>query len=181
MPKRQLPSLRENIYDLIEESFREPFAFPEFPKVKVAAPKVNVSETAKEIKVTADIPGVKSEDLKVEIGEDSISISGKTQKEKEEKKKRFYRYERQYGAFRRVLPLPAIVDSGKAKAELKEGVLTVTIPKAKAAPSKKVSVKAAVSKTKKKVVRRPAKKKAKKKAAKKKAKKKAKKRTGKKK
>ncbi len=79
--------------------------------------------------VTADLPGIKPEDVSVELHEGQVTISGKRESEKEETGKTFHRIERQYGEFRRTVSLPVPVDEHKITAAYKDGVLTVVLPK----------------------------------------------------
>ncbi len=89
-------------------------------------PRIDFVETDTDFEILVDLPGVNPDDVDVEIRNGSLWISG----EKEEKRKTYHRIERRHGAFRRTIPLVAEVDEGLVKAEYKEGVLTVTIPKA---------------------------------------------------
>jgi HSP20 family protein len=98
-------------------------------------PIVDVTETAKEIRVTAELPGLDEKDLEVSIQEDSLWIKGEKREEHEAERGDIYRSERQYGAFERMIPLPAEVDADKIKASFKKGVLRVTLPKTKEAQS----------------------------------------------
>lgn len=107
-------------------------------------PRVDVTENGKEVRITAELPGVEEKDVEVSLSGDAITIKGEKREEKEEKGEEQYRLERSYGAFRRSFPLPCEVDADKATASFKKGVLTVTLPKtAEAAKSKKIAVKAA--------------------------------------
>jgi HSP20 family protein len=98
-------------------------------------PKIDVVQRGNELLVRADLPGVNPDDVVVEISDDAITISGERQQEREEERGSIYRFERTYGAFYRVIPLPegAIVD--RAKASFKDGVLEITVP----APPEQVS------------------------------------------
>lgn len=107
-------------------------------------PRIDVKETDKEVIVTAELPGVKAEDVEVQLYADSLSLSGEKRAEKEEKKANYYRVERSYGYFQRTLPLPAGIDRDAISATTQDGVLTVKLPKTKAAQeaAKKIEVKA---------------------------------------
>jgi len=100
----------------------------------VSTPRVDVYQTQNDVVVKAEIPGVSKEDLNVYIDENSIRLSGQTKKEEELKDENIYRMERHYGSFSRTIPLPVEVKSEQAKAEYKDGILTITIPKVE--PSK---------------------------------------------
>jgi HSP20 family protein len=99
------------------------------------APPIDVIQRGNEMVVRADLPGMKPDDLAVEVSEDAITISGERRQELEEDRANLYRFERSYGTFFRAIPLPegAIVD--QAKASFKDGVLEITVP----APSEQVS------------------------------------------
>lgn len=109
-------------------------------------PKINVSETDKEVQVTADLPGIDEKDIEVTLSDGILSIKGERKAEKEEKdeKKSFHRIERSYGLYRRSIALPCEVEENKIKADFAKGVLTIKMPKSAKAKSKvkKISVKA---------------------------------------
>jgi len=98
-------------------------------------PEVDVTETGKEVRVTAELPGMEEKDLEVSLIDGALTIKGEKREEHEEEKGDYYRSERQYGAFERMIPLPSEVDADKAKASFKKGVLKITLPKTKEAQS----------------------------------------------
>lgn len=106
-------------------------------------PCVDVSESEKEFVVTAELPGMAEKDVDVSIQNGILTIKGEKKEEKEEKSKNLYRMERPYGAFQRSIELPSEIDKDKAEASYKSGVLTIKLPKTKAAQqeAKKVPVK----------------------------------------
>ena len=93
-------------------------------------PEVNVAETEKAVEVTMELAGMKPEEVKVEILEGRLWITGEKKEETEEKGKTWHRIERKTGQFRRVLPLPTKVEAERVEALMKEGVLKVVLPKA---------------------------------------------------
>jgi len=105
-------------------------------------PKVDVSETDNEIKVVANVPGVDPNKIDIEVGEDYLSISGRVDKEVEDEDKngKVYRYEREYGEFRREFSLPARVNKDGIIAKAKNGVLSITLPKSEEERKAKVKV-----------------------------------------
>jgi HSP20 family protein len=105
-------------------------------------PKVDVVETENEFEVTVDLPGMKREDVHVEVKDGDLWISGTRAEEKEEKGKTYHRVERRYGEFRRVFPLPTTVDGDKMVAKYDNGVLRITAPKMEEAKPKRIEVKA---------------------------------------
>ena len=110
--------------------------------VSTLFPKVDVEETENEIKVTANIPGIDAEKINVEVGDDYLSLSGKIEKEQksEDKRGKVYRYEREFGEFRREFALPARVNKDGIIAKSKNGVLYITLPKSEEEKKKKVKI-----------------------------------------
>src|SRR6185436_7414351 len=92
-------------------------------------PAVDIEETEAAFVVKADLPDVKKEEIKVHVQEGVLTIEGERKQEKEEKGRRFHKIEREYGRFVRRFALPSEVDGGNVRAELKDGVLTVSLPK----------------------------------------------------
>jgi HSP20 family protein len=103
-------------------------------------PQVDVTETEKDVKVCADIPGVDAKDIDVSVEAGMLTIKGEKKYEREEKEKGQYRMERSYGSFERAIALPAEVDESKAKAEFNNGVLRLTLPKKPGAPSRRKKI-----------------------------------------
>lgn len=94
-----------------------------------SAPAINVSETEDTFKVEAALPGIDAKDVKVETAGGVLSISGERKEEKQEKEGSYLRQEMSYGSFIRSVTLPETADGTKAKAEFRNGILTVTVPK----------------------------------------------------
>jgi HSP20 family protein len=92
-------------------------------------PRVDVTETDKEIKVAAELPGLDEKDIEVLLSGNLLTISGEKKAEQEEKRENYYRMERSYGSFQRSVQLPAEVDEDKIEATFKKGVLTISLPK----------------------------------------------------
>jgi len=107
-------------------------------------PSVDVIDDEKEIKVTVELPGLDEKDIDLSLTADSLTIKGEKKKEKEEKGKNYHRTERMYGAFSRTIPLPVEIETDKAEASFKKGVLTITLPKSAKAlkETKKIPIKA---------------------------------------
>jgi HSP20 family protein len=95
----------------------------------VLKPTLDLSATDKEYAITLEIPGVDEKDVRLEIVDDTLTIQGEKKQENEQKSKDFYRMERSYGSFRRVLSLPQDADQEHVKATFMKGVLTVTLPR----------------------------------------------------
>ena len=107
-------------------------------------PAMDVSETENEWVVQVELPGLSKEDIKVGVENDVLSIEGeKGHESSEDKDKRYHRAERTYGTFKRSFTLPSAVDTEKISADYRDGVLTLTLPKAEAAKPKEIEVKVA--------------------------------------
>jgi HSP20 family protein len=127
--------LRNQINRVFDDFWGESWLAPHREIAAGFWPQVDVTETDKEIKVSADIPGVESKDIDVSVENGTLVIKGEKKYEREEKEKGQYRMERSYGSFERSIELPAEVDESKAKAEFKKGVLRLTLPKRPGAQS----------------------------------------------
>lgn len=93
------------------------------------SPRVDVYQTDADVIVKAEIPGISKEDLNVYVDENSIRLSGQSKRGNEYKDENIYRTERLYGSFSRTIPLPVKIKSDQAKAEYKDGILSITVPK----------------------------------------------------
>ena len=103
-------------------------------------PPVDVFEEADCIRITAEIPGVKPEDVKISLEGNLLTVHGTKQQEAEEKTERVHRYERTYGAFERSFTLPSSVEPTDIKATYDNGVLTVLLPKSERAKPRQIEV-----------------------------------------
>jgi HSP20 family protein len=110
-------------------SFRWP-SFAHFATSESAAwsPKIDVFERDNRLVTRVDLPGLKKEEVSVEVTDGHLALSGERKHEKEEKKDNFYRSEREYGSFYRAVPLPQGVKLEDVKATFSEGVLEVSVP-----------------------------------------------------
>lgn len=103
-------------------------------------PVVDIFEEPELLRITAEIPGVKPEDVKISIEGNLLTIAGTKEQVAEEKAERVYRYERSYGAFERSFTLPATVDADHIKAAYENGVLNMVLPKVEKARPRMVKV-----------------------------------------
>ena len=133
-PFRALRS-REDVVDF-DDLVREMFGRTE----GVLEPAIDVSEADGDVVVKASVPGVEKEQLHVSVENDRLTVRGETRKEEEKKGKNYFRREIRSGTIQRSIALPVEVDGDKAKAELKNGMLTVRIPKSSKARSREVQV-----------------------------------------
>lgn len=105
------------------------------------APRADVSETDVGFCITAEVPGIKREDVKINIEDHVLSIRGEKKQEKDEKSETFHRIERFYGSFSRSFSLPENVDEEKIEAVFNDGLLTLTIPKTEVEKPKSIEIK----------------------------------------
>jgi HSP20 family protein len=132
--------LRSRMNRLFDEFFERPFGLGLFPGESSLlgdfAPRLDISETDKEVTISVELPGLEPEDINISLDRNALTISGEKRVEREEKGERFYRVERSYGSFHRSIPLPDEVDEDKIDASFKRGVLKVKLPKTQAAQEK---------------------------------------------
>ena len=133
-----------------DEAFNRlmPGVFSRFPRVgaenggKFAwAPSADISETDQEYLIRAELPAVKKEDVKVTLDQGMITIHGERKEEKETRDEKFHRVESFRGAFSRSFSVPDNIDEKAIRADSKDGVLTVHLPKSKATTARTVEVK----------------------------------------
>ncbi len=104
------------------------------------APEVEVFQKNHELTIRADLPGLKREDVTVDITDNDVTIQGERKHEKEEEREGYYRTERGYGSFCRVIPLPEGAISEQAKANFKDGVLEITMPAPPASKGRRLEI-----------------------------------------
>ena len=138
MWESRFPSLRDEMDKLFEDFFGK----ADFPSITEGAwvPPVDVQDTKKEVIVTMDVPAVDPKEVTISIIEDRLTIKGERRREEEVRDADYYRSERVYGAFQRIIQLPSEVLGDKAKASCKDGVLKIIIPKSQKAVPKEVKV-----------------------------------------
>ena len=110
---------------------------------KIFTPHIELSENDREIKVSAELPGLDEKDVEVSLRDNTLTITGEKKEKKESEEKDYRMKERAYGAFRRSIPLGSEIDAKKVNAHFRKGVLTITLPKAgrDREKKKKISVK----------------------------------------
>jgi HSP20 family protein len=111
----------------------------------LVTPRLDAAEDDRAFRISVELPGMSDKDVAVTVDNRVLTIRGEKKEEQEKKDKDVYRRERAYGSFRRTIELPTEVDSAKIEAKFKDGVLTIELPKAKAAQErvKQIPVKAA--------------------------------------
>jgi len=102
----------------------------------VTSPHVDVSETDKSYEISAELPGLDEKDIKVELKDDVLTLSGEKKEESEKEEKDYHVSERRFGSFRRSFRLPSGVDQDNVSADFKNGVLKIAMPKSATAQKK---------------------------------------------
>lgn len=123
--------------DAFNRFFNEPAA------ARPWTPAVDIAETENELVLTADVPGVKLEEIDIRLEEGNLVLKGTRKFENQEKKGGYHRLERSYGTFQRVFTLPDSVDAEKVNAAYENGVLKVVLPKKEIAKPKQIKVEVA--------------------------------------
>lgn len=130
--------LNETTQQLLDDAFGKDFP----TKAQAWAPAVNVAETKDEFTVTAELPGMKAENVSVDFTDGILTIHGEKVDEKTEKDddRTYYMWERRFGTFQRTLPFPGGIDDKKIVAEFKDGVLAVHLPKTEEVKPKRQAI-----------------------------------------
>lgn len=138
-PFGELGRFRREMDDLWNRFFGE----TRLPRIFVQewAPSADISETKDNVVVRAELPGLEAKDIDVSISGDILNIKGEKKKEEEKKDEHFYCCERYAGSFQRSFRLPVGVKSDKIDATFKNGILTITLPKAEEAKKKQIEIK----------------------------------------
>lgn len=143
-PWREMMSMRETM----DKFFDEPMLSK---SSSIFYPSIGIRETAKDLIVETDLPGVNEEDVEIEVEDNQLIIKGERKHSQESKREDYYHLESSYGAFSRIIALPGNVDSSKAEAEFDKGMLKIVIPKLEERKPKKIAVKPAKKEPKAKV------------------------------
>ncbi len=133
----------QNEIDRLFENFSTGFPSLGNGMTNVTLPSMDVSETDKDIEVTAELPGLEEKDVQINMADNVLTIRGEKKAEKEQKDKNYRLVERSYGSFERSIQLPEGVNADAIKATIDKGVLKVTVPKPVPAQVKTIEVKSA--------------------------------------
>jgi HSP20 family protein len=144
--KRERPRPMFPLYDIeqwLEDMWKNPFSMlPTFwsdlqvPERFEMSPLIDVYEEGTEVVVNADLPGMKKDDIKIDLTENFLTISGEKKKKEKIEREDYFRYERSFGSFCRRFELPGDLDTEKVKAHFEYGVLEIRIPMTKEAEKK---------------------------------------------
>ena len=137
-PEREMMTLREAMDRLFDDAFTRPLSLTE----RRHSPALDLYQTDDDVVVKAALPGMKADDVQINITGDVLGIKGDMKEKNETKEKNYHIREQRWGSFERSVMLPTSVVSDKAKAEFEDGILTITLPKAEEVKPKIVTVKA---------------------------------------
>jgi HSP20 family protein len=137
-PAREMMSLRDAMDRLFDDAFTRPLSLRD----GWSAPAIDMYQTDDEIVVKAALPGIKADEVQINITGDVLTLKGEVRHEEEKKEKAWHIREQRFGSFERSVALPTAVVSDKAKAEFENGVLTITLPKAEEVKPRTITVKA---------------------------------------
>ncbi len=137
-PAREMMTLRDAMDRLFDDAFTRPLRLNDG---HWSAPAVDMYQTDNEIVVKAAIPGVKADDVQINVTGEALTIKGETKEKEEVKEKAYHLREQRWGMFERTLALPTDVIADKAKAEFENGILTITLPKAEEVRPKTINIK----------------------------------------
>jgi len=126
-PLRELDSFHDRI-----QKYFEDFSNFGFTINDAFNPRIDISEDKENINITAEIPGVKKENIKITLQDNILTVEGEKKKEEEKKENNLFRSERMYGSFKRCFTLPVDVDSDKVDAKFEDGTLHIQLKKLKA-------------------------------------------------
>ena len=143
-PLRDLVTAQTDFGRLLREAFA-PFSGETELSTRAWAPAVDIYETDSDIVLKAELPGVDPKDVEVRVEDNTLYLKGERKFEKEVKEQNYHRVERSYGTFARSFSLPNSISADKAKAEFKDGLLTITMPKREEAKPKTVKIDVAAS------------------------------------
>jgi HSP20 family protein len=138
--QNELATLRSGMDDWFESFFRG-LDRPLGLFGQRAWPAIDIAEREDTVLVRAEVPGLKPEEIEISVYGDTLTISGERKESKEDEGDGFYHVESTYGSFRREVTLPTDVDESKIEAVCKDGVLSITLPKAEKSKAVKVKVK----------------------------------------
>jgi HSP20 family protein len=145
-PFEEMEHMMERMFEgMFPRGWMRPFRWDrpllgEFPSVQAWMPKVDLIDREDELVLRAEIPGVDKKDLDISLTRNAVTIKGQTSHEEKEEKGAYYRAELSRGTFTRTLILPADVDTEKAKAEFKDGILELAMPKVEKAKRRSIKL-----------------------------------------
>lgn len=138
-PAREIMTLREAMDRLFDDAFTRPLSFV---REGWSAPAIDMYQTNDEVVVKAALPGIKADDVQINVTGDVLTIKGEMKQEDEKKERSWHIREQRYGSFEHSVVLPTNVVADKAKADFENGILTITLPKTEDVRPRTITVKA---------------------------------------
>lgn len=139
-PLTHVPSLRDDMNRLFDSFLTPTTFFAGGREAGTWAPVVDVAETTDSVTVTAELPGIKPEDVTIDLTGNVLTLRGEKREEREEKGRNWHRAERSFGTFTRAVQLPETIDPEKAKARYEGGVLRIDIAKSEASKPRSIKI-----------------------------------------
>lgn len=137
-PAREMMTLREAMDRLFDDAFTRPLSLS---SNVWSVPAVDMYQTDNEVVVKAALPGIKADEVQINITGELLTLKGEVKQENEAKEKAYHIREQRWGTFERSIALPTQVVADKAKAEFENGILTITLPKAEEVKPKTITIK----------------------------------------
>jgi HSP20 family protein len=137
-PAREMMTLREAMDRLFNDAFTRPLSLAQS---NWSLPAVDMYQTDNEIVVKAALPGIKADEVQINVTGEVLTIKGEVKEKEEVKEKAYHLREQHWGMFERSLVLPTDVIADKAKADFENGILTITLPKAEEVKPKSITIK----------------------------------------
>ena len=137
-PAREMMTLREAMDRLFDDAFTRPLSLS---GNTWSIPAVDMYQTDNEVVVKVALPGIKADEVQINVTGEVLTLKGETKQENETKEKAYHIREQRWGAFERSLVLPTEVVADKAKADFENGILTITLPKADEVKPKTINIK----------------------------------------
>ena len=138
-PFRDLSVLQERMNRLFEDAGRG-YRGDDAAATTTWSPAVDIFETETEIMVKAELPGIERKDIALNLDNNVLTLKGERKFEKETRQENYHRIERSYGVFSRAFSIPAIVDEEKIRADYKDGILTIALPKKEQVKPKQIKI-----------------------------------------
>jgi len=139
-PAREMMTLREAMDRLFDDAFTQPFSTRD--GWSASTPAVDMYQTDDEIVVKASLPGIKADEVQINVTGDVLTLKGEVKQEEEKNNRSWHIREQRWGSFQRSVALPTNVVSDKAKAEFENGILTITLPKAEEVRPRTITINA---------------------------------------
>ena len=139
-PAREMMTLREAMDRLFDDAFTRPLSIRD--GWSMPTPAIDMYQTENDVLIKASVPGMKAEEVQINLTGDVLTLKGEVKHEEERKEKAWHIREQRFGSFERSVALPTAVKTDKAEAVFENGILTITLPKADEVKPKTINIKA---------------------------------------